>query len=122
MQTILILTKDLMVQSSVSAVGRAEGLKIRACRSASRLAERMVEEESVAGIFIDLQTPDLSMQELADVLSPEDASRSIAFAQHVEEQLLADANMPCIGKVLTRGQFSRGLAELVADLLESDGR
>ena len=117
MKTILFLTSDLMMQSSASAAARDQGIKFRACRSVERLVERMG-EETVAGIFIDLQTPDLSLPDLRKALSIENAPRTLAFAQHVEEQLLADAQMDCIEAVLTRGQFSRELPNLIAQLCE----
>ena len=70
----------------------------------------------MTGIFVDLQTPDLSLSELQSALSFENAPRTVAFAQHVEEQLLADAQLDCIDAVLTRGQFSRELPNLVAQM------
>ena len=116
MQTILILTKDLMMQSSASAAARDAGYRLRACGSVGRLTERLVEEAPIAGIFVDLQTPELSMEELAQALDIDQAPSTIAFAQHVEEELLANAKIDCIDAILTRGQFSRELPALVGKL------
>ena len=106
------------MQSSASAAARGAGVKLRTCGSVVRLIERL-DEESVVGIFVDLQTPDLKLDELAAALSSEKAPRTIAFAQHVEEQLLADANIQCIAAVLTRGRFSRELPSLIAQIQNS---
>ena len=116
MQTILILTKDLMIQSNASAAARSEGFKLRACGSLQRLSERYREEESVAAVLVDLQTPELEIERLNQTLSQVQVLRTIAFAQHVEEELLANAQIENIDLVLTRGQFNHQLPQLVAEL------
>jgi len=100
------------MQSRVSAVARDEGLKFRVCGNVARLIER-IGEETVATIFVDLQTPGLILEELASAIGGEDFPQTIAFAQHVEEQLLADARIDGIDSVMTRGQFSRELPRLI---------
>lgn len=115
MKTILFLTKDLMMQSSASAAARGAGIKFRACGSVARLHQRLG-EESVAAIFINLQTPDLDLDELGHALNIGDRPTTIAFAQHVEAELLADAKINCVDSVLTRGQFSHQLPNLIASL------
>ena len=116
MQTILILTKDLMIQSNASAAARGEGFKLRACGSVQRLSERYHEEESVVAVFVDLQTPELNIEQLDQALSQIKVTQAIAFAQHVEDELLANARVENIDAVLTRGQFNHRLPQLVADL------
>lgn len=103
------------MQSSASSAARASATKLRGCTSVAKLVERLG-EESVAAIFVDLQTPGLNLDELAEALDFEHAPKTVAFAQHVEEQLLSEADIPCIDKVLTRGQFSRELPNLITSV------
>ena len=107
-----------MVQSSASAAVRGAGFKLRACGSVVRLVERAAEESPVIGVFVDLQTPGLNIEELGAALERLHVPKTVAFAQHVEVDLLANANVASIDAVLTRGQFSRDLPSLVAGLAE----
>ena len=107
-----------MIQSAVSAVAREREIKFKATTKPHRLADLAVD----ADIFlIDLQLPEMQMTELTEVLSNiENRPQTIAFAQHVNVDLLATAeNCEAIDQVMTRGQFNKSIPQIVASIGES---
>ena len=109
---ILFLTKDLMIQSAVSSVARERGIKFKATTKPPRLADLA----TGADVFlIDLQLPGMKISELLQVLSGiENRPSTIAFAQHVNVDLLESAESEFIDQVMTRGQFNKSIPNIVA--------
>ncbi len=113
---ILFLTKDLMIQSNASSAARQSGAMIKAIGNLEE-AMTMFSEQSDAMLLVDLQTPGLDVGQLLERLSAIDASsrRAIAFAQHVEVDLIEQAQGAGFEAVMTRGQFSRNLPGIVKE-------
>ena len=115
---ILMLTKDLMMTSRVSHLARKNGVKFKSTKTGDR-ALVLTEELRPQILLIDLQVPELDVAqlgagllELADARSP----LTIAYAQHIYGDLLQSANEARFDQVLTRGQFSAQLEQLVASV------
>lgn len=112
---IAILTQDLMMSSSVSAVARAKGLEFKTANNTERLVT-LLREHPVSTLFVDLQHPGLELSTLMASLKascPVDLPKIIAYAQHVHVDLLSQARQAGIGNVLTRGQVHGGLETLI---------
>ena len=105
-----------MIQSAVSSVARESGKKFKATTKPHRLADLAGD----ADVFlIDLQLPEMEIDELLSVLSGiENRPRTIAFAQHVNVDLLASADSEFIDQVMTRGQFNKSIPNIVAAVPE----
>jgi DNA-binding response OmpR family regulator len=114
---IVLFTKDLMIQSSVSAAAKPLGLVLRSFSNTSSAASAVLSGESVDIVVVDLQTPGLSLHEVRRFVA-ESGQRPavIAFAQHVENELLDSASILDDAIVLTRGQFSRQLPAILQQL------
>ena len=114
---ILFLTQDLMIQSKASAAANGTRAKIVAIPSLEKLRIRLDELKPI-GLFVDLQLAGFDIQFLSEILQQtSEPPHTIAFAQHVEVDLLHSAKVDSIAKVLTRGQFSVQLPELVSKML-----
>ncbi|MEM9410432.1 MAG: hypothetical protein AAGA30_04930 [Planctomycetota bacterium] len=114
--TILFLTQDLMMQSQAAAATNGTDFKIVTAGNLSSFKEKLGERSPVV-IFVDLQTLRLDVANLAEILNQQAGSiLTIAFAQHVEVELLKSAKLDSIDRVMTRGQFSQQLPELISEL------
>lgn len=110
---ILILTKDLMVQSSVSAAARALDKSIKPVGSSVAVAAKL-QSDQFEMLLVDLQTPGLDLSQLSSALQTANSRPpAIAFAQHVMVDLLDQAKACPFDKVLTRGQFTSQLGSLL---------
>lgn len=110
----MILTQDLMMSSSVSAAARQKGLEFKSATNLDRV-EKLLGQGSVETLLIDLQMPGF---ELAKLMTQIDAAniprpRMIAYAQHVNVDLLSAARKAGIEEVLTRGQLHGNLENLL---------
>jgi len=109
------ITQDLMMSANASAASRAAGHQFKFVASWGR-AEHFINENEVKFLVIDLQTAGLDIDELARGLERLDEAKrptTIAYAQHVEVDLLEAAQSAGFDQVLTRGQAHHGLAELM---------
>lgn len=114
---IVFLTRDLMIQSSAAAAARIQGVSLVAVPTMDRAIEKLVGTQVLA-LFVDLQTPGLKFDELIMRLAASPCRpRVIAFAQHVETELLELAKTNVIDQVLTRGQFNSRLPMLIKQAL-----
>ena len=114
MAMVVHITQDLMMSSNASAVSRAAGHKFKFVASWERAAH-CIDENDVAFLVIDLQTSGLELNEVVEGLDALDQSKrptTIAYAQHVEVDLLESAQSVCFDHLLTRGQAHHGLNEL----------
>lgn len=111
---IVFLTKDLMIQSNAAAAARLSDTTTKAM---ANLAEAMawVTEHPESLLLVDLQMPGLDLGALLERVAefPAASLRAIAFAQHVEVDLIEKARGSGFEAVMTRGQFSRSLPEIV---------
>jgi CheY-like chemotaxis protein len=114
---IVILTQDLMMTSSVSAVARNKALEFKSAANPER-AVKLIGEHSVSVLLIDLQLSNLDLQQLMDQLAAtgRPRPRMIAYAQHVNVNLLSAARQVGIEEVLTRGQLHGNLETLLGSI------
>ena len=115
-KSILFLTSDLMMQSSASAAAKNRQVQIRSCGTVNKLQFLLQDEPLFQAVFVDLQTRGLQIDALVKSLEDQTSASKIAFAQHVEEQLLTDPRLKVFDKVMTRGQFNHKLPDLIASI------
>lgn len=111
---IVILTQDLMMTSAVSAVSRVRSMDFKSASGIDRVL-KLVAENQVSTLFVDLQLPDLDLQALMAGLTASNPKcpQVIAYAQHVQVELLARARHLGIEQVFTRGQVHGNLETLI---------
>jgi len=115
---ICFLTKDLMMSSNASSHARQNDIKLSTAGSI-KSAITFVEESKPHLLIIDLQTPGLDVallgkeiKELADSVCP----LTIAYAQHVNVELLEQAKSAGFDQILTRGQFNAQVGKIIGDI------
>lgn len=108
---ILLISEDLMMSSTVSAAVRAEGGTFRFVGSVDR-AKAKLEGNDCELLIVDLQTADLDWESLKEFVSS--VPRAVAYAQHVNVDILKRGRELTFESVFTRGQFHAGVAEVVA--------
>lgn len=111
------LNHDLLLASSVRATATAVGQTVQFGRQLDELAAAIAGGK-LTRILIDLQTPGLDLDRLRELVSQPGVPPVVMYAQHVNESLLEYADGLASGTemgvtVMTRGQFSRSLAELM---------
>lgn len=114
---IVFLTKDLMMGSSASSHARQHGTQIKTVATGDD-ALSVIRRDRPHMLLVDLQTPGIDVgqlgeeiRELADSLCP----LTIAYAQHVNVELLEQAKQAGFDQVLTRGQFNSQIGQIVAE-------
>ena len=115
---IVFLTSDLMMSSNASSHARQKKIELNTVDSA-KAAVTLIEDQRPYLFLIDLQTPELdvealgrSIREMADSVCP----LTIAYAQHVNVDLLQQAKMAGFDQVLTRGQFNSQIGQIVSEV------
>ena len=105
------------MSSNAEAHARQKSVKIKTTTSAE-LAVEIIQENRPHVFLIDLQTPGLvidqlgeMIKELADSVCP----LTIAYAQHVNVELLDAGKTAGFDQVLTRGQLNSQISQIVAD-------
>ena len=109
------ITEDLMMSSNASLAARETGHKFKFVASWDR-ARHFIENNDVQFLIVDLQTTGLDLDEMQQGLSQLDANRcpkTLAYAQHVEVELLERASAMQFEKVMTRGQAHHSFKELL---------
>lgn len=107
---IILISEDLMMSSTVSAVVRAEGGTFRFVKSVER-AKVKLEGNECELLLVDLQVTDLDWEALAEFVSS--VPRAVGYAQHVNVDILKRGRELEFESVLTRGQLHAGVAEVV---------
>ena len=113
---VVILTQDLMMSSSVGAVAKTNSVSVKSVSSINK-AIGLLNEQQASLLLVDLQMPGLDVATLsAELANLPDESRptSIAYAQHVNVELLEQGQQSGFDKVVTRGQLSRELGNLLS--------
>lgn len=117
---VCMLSRDLMSASAIR--GAAENLKLpfRLVQSLDDLRAALRDDVSIQTVVIDLQTGGFELADLAAALqTSQKPVRTIAFAQHVQPQLLKAAREH-VDKVLTRGQFLGAAENWIAPNVSPD--
>lgn len=107
---IVLISEDLMMSSTVSSAVRAEGGTFRFVASVER-AKVKLEGNDCELLIVDLQTAELDWEALAGLVSS--VPRAVAYAQHVNVDILKRGRELTFENVLTRGQFHAGVAEVI---------
>ncbi len=102
------------MSSSAAAAARANSVTLKTLPSVAKAAE-FLSENQTGLLLVDLQMPGLNLEELTSQLAqlPEPSRpRTIAYAQHVNVELIQQGQQAGFDEVVTRGQLSRGLGDL----------
>ncbi len=112
---ILHLGTDLMMASSIGTLARQRQIGFRSFTTAGKLVEAIGANVNPL-VIINMQLPGLDIAELGKQLIKlgPNSITVLWFAQHVYEDLLHASAVTGIGVVLTRGQLSKKLPELVS--------
>lgn len=112
---ILMITRDLMMTSTVSSVARTMDEPLKTANSVTA-AGKLIQSEQPRLLLVDLQTPALQIAEVASLLQSvvaSDRPRSVAYAQHVNKDLLDEARKAGFDQILTRGQMHSNVADVI---------
>ncbi len=114
---VLLITTDLLASSQVEGAARSVGVSLE-------IAGPKAAREKVATVrlvVLDLASPLGDLPTLvAQLKSLESAPAVIAFGPHVHEQKLQAAAEAGCDEVLTRGQFHRSAAAVIARYVEAE--
>jgi DNA-binding NtrC family response regulator len=111
---ILILTQDLMMSSSVNAAAKSKGLTAKSVTSIEKAVE-LLKQESVSLFLVDLQMPGVNVDAIDKKLTENDCQSipTIAYAQHVNVDMILKARDRSFDQVMTRGQLAANLPQLI---------
>jgi len=114
---VLLLSNDLASGSRVSAAAVRAGVNLQQVGTTARLLEAVAGAPS-ATVILELAAVRSDVAELvASIRNISPAKRQIiAFAPHVHEQQIAAARDAGCDRVLSRGQFFKGLDGLMGEL------
>jgi hypothetical protein len=109
MPPILVLVRDLMFSSRISATAKAEGVAIDLLRDPASLADR-------AGnlLIVDLNQPG-AIESAASWKSAAQERHVIGFVSHVDGETIARAKSSGIDRVMPRSQFVASLQTLLKE-------
>ena len=112
---ILMLTQDLMMSSAVSSVARTLDEPVKTASSVAA-ASKLIATSPPRLLLVDLQTPAVQVTEIASMLksiSEADRPRAVAYAQHVNKELLEEATHAGFDQILTRGQMHNNVSDVL---------
>lgn len=115
----LLLSDDLIFSSRIQATARAQGLTLISCRSLPVLLEK-VKVEKPTCIILDLQFPELRLQDFVDALQLSSNPRItiVAYGSHVATESLKAARQAGCHVVLPRSQFVEKLESDIKQWLQ----
>lgn len=113
---ILVVATNLFFLPRIQNIAAPSGCETRQVMTIDRLHEEMVDGE-IALVLVDLEAnPDFWRDAVRTVLSSGDARpRIVGYGGHTNTEMLQRAEEAGCDLVLTKGQFSRDLAQLIAD-------
>ena len=114
----LLHSRDLMFSSQVSSAACTAKVDMETLAAADQLVARAGEMEGDYLVLVDLTFPSLDIVAIAGQLRevPNAPASVIAVGPHVHEEKLTAATVAGCDHVLTKGQASRELASLFAEL------
>ena len=118
--TVVLLASDLMLSSTVSGFAASNGVTFRGAASAADVV-RCVEENPDSLLLLDLGTPGLDVQALADVVPENILKHAVAYGPHVHTAKLDAAAAAGVGRVMSRGQFSAQVGRIIANAVQAAG-
>jgi hypothetical protein len=102
----LLLCRDLMFVSKVTASARAQGLPLRVIRDSSKLPHEGVK------LLVDLNLE--GAIEAASAWKVATGGRAIGFVSHVDTQAIEKARAAGLDEVFPRGRFTATLEQILA--------
>jgi len=112
---IVFFSSDLMFQSRVSSVVRQGGNELIVVRSIDTLRERGIPADDLRIAVLDLSLKSIDLAELIGALKKDyPALLVVAYGAHVDVEALENAQQAGADIVLTRGQFDRDMARILA--------
>ena len=115
---VLFLSSDLMFSSRVMGAAKAQGVAILQVADQSALADKIAADCQLALIDLSLDRLNLAAAVRA-IKAGAPSAEVVAYGPHVDEAALADAQEAGCDQVLTRGQFNKQYAELLANVAGS---
>lgn len=111
---VLILSGDLFFTSSLRSAAESAGFaaEVDAMPKAKRFIPRLA-SEGYSAVVIDLESPGLDVATVIEALPAEARPLTIAFGPHVQVARLEAARQAGCDHVVSRGQISAGLGELL---------
>ena len=103
------------MSSTVSSVAKTMDEPLKTASSVAS-AEKLIEANRPRLLLVDLQTPTLQITEVASLLESVAGGggpRAVAYAQHVNKELLDEARQAGFDQILTRGQMHSNVADVV---------
>ena len=117
---VVYLASDLIWATKIKSTAQAIGVEARPVRDLGMLEARL-EDADPSALILDLEAPEVAM-EMIGRLRGSDASehdrsvRILAFAPHVNRDLIDEARRLGADEVLTRGAFDHDLPEILLGL------
>ena len=108
----LLLSRDLFFGSRIAGTAEQIGLRVETAGSIPQALE-MIDRRRYRAVLVDLSVPGLSVPELMAGLPQVDRPRVLAFGSHVHTALLEQARTAGCDEVLSRGQLSAKLVEVL---------
>lgn len=119
--TLLLVCSDLFFSTQLRSAAEQAGWQPRIESSAGSAAARAT-AETVSAVVVDLELNGLDIGEFVAALgAAETRPPVIAFGPHVQERRLRAAAEAGCDRVLSRGQISTSLTQILADLHSRNG-
>ena len=117
---VLVIATNLFFLPRIQNIAAPSGCNTRQVMTIDRLKEEMADGETVL-VLVDLEAdPDFWGDAVRTVLaSGPSRPKIVGYGGHTNTTMLSKAEEVGCDLVLTKGQFSRDLAELIADAAES---
>lgn len=111
---ILYLTSDLFFASRAAGAAQRTGATLETIAVAARMKERIANLEQCDLLLLDLDHREEPLTLIAAVKERFPECRVAAYAPHVAERLLQEAQKAGCDLVLTRGQFNANMDRVLA--------
>jgi hypothetical protein len=116
---VVLLCSDLMMSSTVSGVAGSCGCSFHKVANVSEVASLTSGQTRVL-VLIDLATPGLNPTQLGSELPAELRQSAVAYGPHVHTAKLQAAKDAGIGHVMSRGQFSSQVGQIIGAFASAD--
>ncbi|WP_077025051.1 hypothetical protein [Fuerstiella marisgermanici] len=112
--TVVLLASDLMLSSTVSGHAATSGCEFRSASTPADV-ENLLKEQTNVLLLVDLGLAGLDVADLASRLPDDVRKTAVAYGPHVHAQKLQAAQQAGLGRVMSRGAFSAGAGQMIAD-------
>ena len=110
---VLHLSQDLMLGSTVSGLAASQGHQYQNVATVPEV-KSICESQQGLLLLIDIALPGLDLTALAGVLPADVLANSVAYGPHVHREKLELARAVGFGSVISRGQFSSQVSQILA--------